>query len=158
MTRWLRTRMRSLFRRRGVEHELDREIQFHLDMLAEQHVRAGMSPDAARRAALRSFGGVDRVKEDVRDTWLSRLFETLAQDVRYGARNLRRNPGFALRRRLDEFHRRRRIRDIVREPRVHDRLEGTNSLGRLEYLPICRFGSRRLAIREGDEFLGARSL
>lgn len=92
MTRWLRTRMRSLFRRRGVEHELDREIQFHLDMLAEQHVRAGMSPDAARCAALRSFGGVDRVKEDVRDTWLSRLFETLAQDVRYGARNLRRNP------------------------------------------------------------------
>ena len=56
-----------------------------------------MAPDEARRQALRgSSASSTRVKDDVRDTWLSRLFETLAQDVRYGLRNLRRNPGFAL--------------------------------------------------------------
>lgn len=96
MIRWLKTRTRSLFRREGVERELDRELQFHIDMLTEQHLAAGLSPEHARQAALRAFGGLERVKEDVRDTWLSRLVETLGQDVRYGARNLRRNPGFAL--------------------------------------------------------------
>ena len=90
------TRLTSLFRRERLERELDRELQFHIDMLTEQHVRAGLPADQARRAALSTFGGVERVKDDVRDTWLSRLFETLGQDVRYGLRNLRRNPGFAV--------------------------------------------------------------
>ena len=92
----IRTRLTSLFRRERLEHDLDRELQFHIDMLTEQHVRAGLSADQARRAALSTFGGVERVKDDVRDTWLSRLVETLGQDVRYGLRSLRRNPGFAL--------------------------------------------------------------
>ena len=65
-------------------------------MLTEQHVGAGMPPDEARRIALKTFGGIERVKDDVRETWLSRVLETLAQDIRYGLRNLRRNPGFAL--------------------------------------------------------------
>ena len=72
MLRWLSTRLSSLFRRARYERELDRELAFHLDMLAEQHVRDGMSPADARRAAARVFGAVDRVKDDVRDTWLSR--------------------------------------------------------------------------------------
>src|SRR4029434_3537050 len=76
--------------------ELDTELAFHLDMLTEQHVRAGLSPTDARQAAMRTFGAVDRVKDDVRDTWLSRVAETMGQDVRYGVRSLRRNPGFAL--------------------------------------------------------------
>jgi predicted permease len=96
MLRWLSTRLSSLFRRARYERELDRELAFHLDMLAEQHVRDGMSPADARRAAARVFGAVDRVKDDVRDTWLSRMFETFVQDVRYGVRSLRRSPGFAL--------------------------------------------------------------
>ena len=97
MLRRLSTRLSSLFRRARYERELDRELAFHLDMLTEQHVRAGMPPDEARRAAAPArFGAVDRVKDDVRDTWLSRMLETLAQDVRYGSRSLRRNPGFAL--------------------------------------------------------------
>ena len=96
MLRRLSTRLSSLFRRARCERELDTELAFHLDMLTEQHVRAGMAPDEARRAAARTFGVVDRVKDDVRDTWLSRVAETLAQDVRYGIRSLRRSPGFAL--------------------------------------------------------------
>jgi len=93
--RHLRTRIASLFRRQRLETELDAELQYHIDMLVEQNVAAGMTPDEARRAALRSFGAVQGIKDDVRDTWLSRLFETAAQDIRYGVRNLRRNPGFA---------------------------------------------------------------
>src|SRR5262245_15003045 len=96
MLRWIRTRLASVVRREVVESDLDRELRFHLDMLTEQHVRAGMSPADARAAAARAFGQILRVKEDVRETWLSRLVETLGQDVRYGLRNLRRNPGFAL--------------------------------------------------------------
>lgn len=94
--RWLRTRLSSLFRRSRYERELDSELGFHLDMLTEQHIAAGMPPDEARRAAARLFGQLDRVKDDVRETWLSRVFETFAQDVKYGIRNIARNPGFAL--------------------------------------------------------------
>src|SRR5687768_13607908 len=95
MTHRIRTRLSSLFRRARYERELDSELRFHLDMLTEQNVAAGMPPAEARRAALRTFGQVDRVKDDVRDTWLSRAFETLAQDLRNGVRNIRRDPGFA---------------------------------------------------------------
>src|SRR4051812_16846950 len=96
MVRRFLRRLASVFRRERQERDLDREIQFHIDMLTDQNVRAGMPQADARRLALRNFGGVDRVKDDVRDTWMSRLAETIAQDVRYGLRNLRRNPGFAL--------------------------------------------------------------
>src|SRR4029453_2653761 len=92
----IRTRLASLFQRDRYERELDRELGFHIEMLTEQNVRGGMSPGEARRAALHAFGQGDRVKEDVRETWLSRLAETVVQDVRYGVRGLRRSPGFAL--------------------------------------------------------------
>src|SRR5262245_45999822 len=95
MTRRIRLRLRSLFRRQRLERELDKELLFHLEMLTAQQVARGMSPAEARRAALRTFGEVDRVKDDVRDTWLSRLVETLVQDVRFGLRNLRRHLGFS---------------------------------------------------------------
>jgi predicted permease len=65
-------------------------------MLTEQNIRLGLAPDQARRAALQTFGHVDRVKEDVRDTWLSRAAETLFHDVRYGLRTIGRSRGFAL--------------------------------------------------------------
>jgi putative ABC transport system permease protein len=96
MVQRLKTRLASLFQRGRYERDLDRELAFHIDMLTEQKVRSGMSAVEARREAQRHFGEIDRVKDEVRDTWLSRLWETLVQDVRYGFRNLARNPGFAL--------------------------------------------------------------
>lgn len=96
MIRNLTVRLGSLFGRQQQELELDAELRYHIDMLTEQYVQRGMPRDAARREALRAFGSVETVKDDVRDAWLSRFFEIAAQDVRYGIRSLRRNPGFAL--------------------------------------------------------------
>ena len=96
MIRHLAVRLSSLFGRERQERELDAELRYHIDMLTEQNVQKGMSPDVARREALRLFGPVAGVKDDVRDKWLSRFVEVAAQDIRYGLRSLRRNPGFAL--------------------------------------------------------------
>ena len=96
MLRWMKTRLTSLLRRDRLEQDLDRELAFHIDMLTEQNVRAGMTEARARADARARFGQVEGVKDAVRDTWLSRTFETLAQDVRYGLRNTRRTPGFAI--------------------------------------------------------------
>ena len=89
-------RLRSLVRKEQMERQLDTELQFHIDMQTNEYVRRGMSREEARRAAIRSFGSVDQVKDGVRDTWLVRMVETILQDVRYGARTLRKNPGFTL--------------------------------------------------------------
>src|SRR3954463_12578118 len=93
--RRFRLRLSSLFRRRRAERELDAELQYHLDMLVEERVRAGLSPKAARAEALRLFGSVEGDKDDVRDTCLSRFAETVLQYIRYGLRTIRRNPGFS---------------------------------------------------------------
>jgi predicted permease len=85
-----------MFGRELLERELDTELKYHLDMLTEQNLKAGMPPDQARREALRVFGNIAGVKDDVRDNWLARFFEVAAQDIRYGVRGLRRSPGFAL--------------------------------------------------------------
>jgi predicted permease len=89
-----RGRVRALFQRRSVEGELSDEIRFHLEMETEKNIRAGMTPDEARRAAALAFGGVERVREEHRDARGTRLFENLASDFKYAARTLRKNPGF----------------------------------------------------------------
>jgi putative ABC transport system permease protein len=94
MPSWL-IRARTLFRRTRMERELDSELAFHLEMAAAEYVRRGMSPERARREARQIFGAVDQVKDDVRDTWLVRFGETLAQDIRYGIRALGKNRGYA---------------------------------------------------------------
>src|SRR5262245_650504 len=77
------------------EKELDEEIRLHVEMETEENVRRGMSPEEARRQALLAFGGLDKAKEEVRDSWFSRTLETFGQDVRYGLRSLRRDRTYA---------------------------------------------------------------
>ena len=90
----LRNLLRALLGRAQVEGALDEELRYHLEKLVEQHRAAGLSAAAARTAALRELGGVDQIKEACRDARGTRPFHDLAQDLRYGARSLRRSPGF----------------------------------------------------------------
>jgi hypothetical protein len=96
--RWiykLSLRLRSLFRRSTVEQELSDELRLHLDRLTEQNTSKGMSPDEAHYAALRELGGVEQIKEECRDMRRVNFVDDLLKDLRYGLRQLRRNPGFA---------------------------------------------------------------
>ncbi len=96
--RWiykLPLRLRSLFRKTHVETELSEELRFHLEKLTEQNVSKGMTPEDARYAARRELGGVEQIKEECRDMRRTDYIESFLQDIRYGLRQLRHNPGFA---------------------------------------------------------------
>src|SRR5262245_25187273 len=92
----LRLRLRALFFKSKMEDELQAELRFHLEREIEENIIRGMTPEEARYAAIRSFGGVERIKEESRDAHGFRLLEEIWQDVRYGARMLFKNPGFTL--------------------------------------------------------------
>ncbi len=83
-----------LFRRARTEKQLDTELRFHLEQQIADYVATGMTPKEARRRVRLEFGGLDQVKEECRDVGAARFLETIIQDVRYGLRQLRRNPGF----------------------------------------------------------------
>lgn len=89
-------RLRSLLWPDAVRHDIDEELRFHLNMEAQANITKGMTPEEARRQALRSFGSMTRIKEMAHDIRGGSLVETLWQDVRFGLRMLLKNPGFTL--------------------------------------------------------------
>jgi putative ABC transport system permease protein len=87
-------RFAGLFLRDRAEKEMREEMQAHVEMQTEENQRIGMAPEEARRAALRSFGGIEQAKEACRDQAGFPFLETLFQDLHYGLRMLAKNPGF----------------------------------------------------------------
>ena len=82
-------------RQKDREHDLEREIRSHLELEAEEQRENGLSPEEARYGAQRALGNTTFLKEEVRDLWGSQWFNRLANDLRYGCRALKNNPGFA---------------------------------------------------------------
>ena len=80
----------------ALERGLDEEIRFHIEQQTDKNLRAGMTPDEARRQAYLKFGGVERVKESTRDEFRPALLQDSLLDLRYGVRALRRAPLFTL--------------------------------------------------------------
>jgi len=95
---WLYTiplRLRSLFRRRRVEQELNEELQFHLEQKIEEGIAKGLSPKEARYAAMRAMDGLEQRKEEIRDMRRIHWLTDFLDDARFGIRSLSRTPGLA---------------------------------------------------------------
>jgi putative ABC transport system permease protein len=86
----------SIFGQGARDRELDEELESHLQLHIEDNVRAGMSPEEARRQALIKLGGVEQTKEKYRRQRGVPMFEEPWKDLRYGARMLVKNPGFTV--------------------------------------------------------------
>ena len=90
----VRSFLRNLFSSRHVATDLDAEVRSHLAMLTEENLRAGMSLQEAQRQARLELGGVDQVKEQVSEIRLGNWLHSVLSDCRYGARSLRKSPGY----------------------------------------------------------------
>ncbi len=92
----LRNLWRNLVRRGRVERDLEDELRAVQTLLVQDKIRAGLSPEDARRAAALELGSTEAIKDNVRDARAGAFLDVLGQDLRYGARLLRRNPLFTL--------------------------------------------------------------
>ncbi|HKN82019.1 MAG TPA: ABC transporter permease, partial [Pyrinomonadaceae bacterium] len=90
----LRDRLRALRQRDAVISDINREMRSHVELEVEANIEAGMSPEEARERAMQSFGNVSRAVDAAYDVKGGGLFETLMQDIRYGARMLAKHKGF----------------------------------------------------------------
>src|SRR6266404_2194323 len=93
---WLYTiplRLRSLFRRRHVERELNEELQFHLEHKIEEGIANGLSPKEARYAAMRAMDGLEQRKQEMRDMLRIHWFTDFLDDARFAIRSLSRTSG-----------------------------------------------------------------
>jgi predicted permease len=77
-----------------VEIDLDQEVHSHLEILIEENIRGGLPPKEAQRAARIELGGIEQVKEQVREKRIGNWLRSVLSDCRYGIRQLRKNPGF----------------------------------------------------------------
>ncbi len=85
---------RNLFTRQRIEHDLDAELHAYLDQLTDEKRGGGLDAESARRLARLELGGMDQVKEEVRQVRMGQMLEELIQDLRYAFRTLRKNPAF----------------------------------------------------------------
>jgi putative ABC transport system permease protein len=95
MTR-LRALLRNLLHRPRVDQDLDAELKSYVDQLTAEKIRAGADPHEARRAAIAELGGIEPVKEGVRDVRAGAVLDVLSRDVRFAARSLARTPSFTI--------------------------------------------------------------
>ena len=89
------SRIWGWFLRRPADEDFARELESHLEMLTQENVRRGMTPQEARRAAQLRLGGITQIRERRREMQTLPFLETFVRDVRYGLRTLRNSPGFA---------------------------------------------------------------
>ena len=90
----VRTALRNWLHKQQVESDLDVEIRSYVDAVTDEKIAGGLSHDEARRRALAESGGMEQVKQAVRNGRAGTFAESVAQDIRFALRQLRRNPAF----------------------------------------------------------------
>src|SRR5438034_11811328 len=92
--RILQRTIRALFQKPQLDADMNDEMRSHIEMRTQQNIESGMNPEEARYAALRQFGWTESIKETCREQRGVTCLENLLQDLRFGMRQLRKNPGF----------------------------------------------------------------